>query len=370
MKTKAKKLFFFDKVVLLLNCVAAVSILISYFSPFTDPQKIWFVAFFGLAYPPLLLSNVLCIVYYIFRAKMHFVISLLCILIGWPVLTHNISFHSSTPPGKKTNERFIRMMTYNAHSFTAINVYNDVPTKRKMFRMLEEQQPDIVCFQEFYRKHKGEFDTPDSLTKILPTKHYYYQPFDLHDADDYGLAIFSKYPIIKKGIIILSPGSNDNKSIFTDIVYKSDTIRIYCIHLQSIHFEPEDYAYLDSVSHHGEADIHSSRRIGGKLKLAFIKRSQQVKTIQQHAAKCPYPYIIAGDFNDTPTSYAVNQLAKGLKNTFVEKGRGLGRTYNGDFPNYQIDYILTSPRFDVMNYHIIEKKLSDHYPVQSDLVLK
>ena len=58
--------------------------------------------------------------------------------------------------------------------------------------------------------------------------------------------------------------------------------------------------------------------------------------------QCPYPYIISGDFNDTPSSYAVNQMAKGFKNAFREKGTGLGRTYNGDFPNYQIDYIMAS----------------------------
>jgi endonuclease/exonuclease/phosphatase family metal-dependent hydrolase len=62
-------------------------------------------------------------------------------------------------------------------------------------------------------------------------------------------------------------------------------------------------------------------------------------------------------------------MAKGLNNSFREKGSGLGRTYNGDFPNYQIDYIMSSKQFSVFNYKVIEKKLSDHYPVRSDLVL-
>lgn len=92
--------------------------------------------------------------------------------------------------------------------------------------------------------------------------------------------------------------------------------------------------------------------------------------MKDHMAQCPYPYIVAGDFNDTPSSYAVNQMSKGIKNAFREKGRGLGRTYNGDIPNYQIDYILVSPQFDVLNYTVIEKKLSDHYPIRSDLLLK
>ena len=91
--------------------------------------------------------------------------------------------------------------------------------------------------------------------------------------------------------------------------------------------------------------------------------------IKDHAAQCPYPYIISGDFNDTPSSYAVNAMAQGLKNAFREKGSGFGRTYNGNFPNYQIDYIMASPQFEVADYQIIEKRLSDHYPVRSDLLL-
>ena len=113
----------------------------------------------------------------------------------------------------------------------------------------------------------------------------------------------------------------------------------------------------------------SARRLGSKLKVAFEKRSAQAEKVKEDALKCPYPYIIAGDFNDTPSSYAVNFIAEGLKNAFREKGSGIGRTYNGKFPNYQIDYIIASPQFDVASYQVTEKQLSDHYPVRSDLVL-
>ena len=101
-----------------------------------------------------------------------------------------------------------------------------------------------------------------------------------------------------------------------------------------------------------------------------MKRSDQVFKIKQHAATCPYPYLITGDFNDTPASFTVNQMERGMINAFEEKGSGFGRTYNGSFPNFQIDYIMAVPGFDVLDYRIIKKKLSDHFPVRSDLVLK
>jgi endonuclease/exonuclease/phosphatase family metal-dependent hydrolase len=62
-------------------------------------------------------------------------------------------------------------------------------------------------------------------------------------------------------------------------------------------------------------------------------------------------------------------MSEGLHNSFRKKGSGLGITYNGDFPNFQIDYILASPEFEIRNYLITDKKLSDHYPVRSDVEL-
>ena len=76
-----------------------------------------------------------------------------------------------------------------------------------------------------------------------------------------------------------------------------------------------------------------------------------------------------GDFNDTPVSYAITQMSKNLKNGFLEKGSGLGITYNGDFPNFQIDYIFASKQFDFKDYKIIKREFSDHYPVCSTVTL-
>jgi endonuclease/exonuclease/phosphatase family metal-dependent hydrolase len=118
-----------------------------------------------------------------------------------------------------------------------------------------------------------------------------------------------------------------------------------------------------------QTNMSSPRRIGGRLKLAFIKRSQQVGLVKNHSLTCITPYVVAGDFNDTPVSYTLHQMANGLVNTFKEKGSGLGVTYNGDFPNFQIDYILATPNFGVRNYRIIDKKLSDHFAVRADLQL-
>ena len=159
------------------------------------------------------------------------------------------------------------------------------------------------------------------------------------------------------------------QNIFVDIKYANEVIRIYCLHLQSTRFAEEDHQYLKNLSKYGKVSIPDLKRINSKLKMAFIKRSMEVSLVKQNMAKCPYPYIVQGDFNDTPSSFSINQIGKGLKNAFIEKGSGFGFTYYGDFPNFQIDYILASPQFNIMGYTVIKKKLSDHYPILSDLLL-
>lgn len=368
MKAK-RKTSLFDKILLGLNILLCIGLLISYLAPVTDPKKAWVIAFFGLAYPMLLLGNVIMVFYWLFRKRLYLFISALTILCGWNVLNNNIGFHTQAADQPVKEGNTIRMMTYNVHNFKRYGSKNDISTKRDILQIIREQQPDVIGFQEFYTRKHGEYDMRDSITHIMGSDQYYFQPIIFNNDESIGVAIFSKFPIVSHGFILLADKKSLNSCVYIDVKKGDRVFRVYSAHLQSINFEPEDYKYINSITRQG-TDMSSTRRVGSKLKYAFLKRSDQVIKIKEHAASCPYPYIISGDFNDTPCSYAVTEMAKGLKNAFHERGVGFGRTYNGNFPNYQIDYIMTSPQFDVLNYRVIEKKLSDHYPVRSDLVLK
>ena len=365
-----KKQSIFSRILLWINLFFCFAILISYLAPYIDPRKVWLIAFFGLAYPPLLLVNIIMMLYWLLRKRWQFLFSLVSILVGWMVLTNNIGFRFNSNFTKVPGLDVIRAMTYNVHNFKHFGSTNDISTKHEILELINQEQPDVIGFEEFFTRNKGEYEMRDSIGKILGTKYFYFEPFNFNYLEAIGMAIFSKYPIVNHGLIRLSEDKGSgNQCLYVDVKKGSKTFRYYAIHLQSINFNPEDYKYLDSVSKKGKTDLAATKKLGGKLKSAFMKRSEQVFKIKDHAAQCPYPYIIAGDFNDTPSSFAVNQMAKGLKNAFREKGSGMGRTYNGDFPNYQIDFIMTSPQFEVASYKVIEKKLSDHYPLRSDLIL-
>lgn len=370
MKKAKTKFSFLTRLLLFINCGVALALLIAYLAPVVDPRKFWPVAFFGLAYPPLLLLNVIFIIYWLIRRSKLALLSVITILTGYNVLLNNIgfSFWSNKDPEPQVGN--MRVLTYNVHNFKKYGEEMEGATRHNILQTIKEINPDIIGIQEFFSRKRGRFAMKDSISELIKTSYQHFETNMENRDEAAGLAIFSRFPIVSKGSVAIAPVGSGNQCIYADIKTGNQIIRFYCIHLQSIRFEPEDYQYLDTVTKSGKADISSTRRLGVKLKRAFLKRTEQVFIIKNHAAQCPYPYILSGDFNDTPTSFAVNQMRKGLKNAFREKGFGLGRTYNGDFPNYQIDYILTGKRFDVLSYNIVQKKLSDHYPVYADVVLK
>jgi len=366
---KRAKPTFLDKLVRLIALGLVVALLLGFLASKIDPRSFELIAFFGLAYPYILVLNLMMIVWWCLRKRWAFAgLTLTAVLLSWNVLTATFGFAGESGEGPKADQGLIRMMTYNVHSFKPYGQRNIEYVKQQMLDLIAAENPDIICFQEYYTRRKGSFDITDSLKKILDKPYYYFVPSSENEYEATGLATFSRYPIKNKGEITFPYGWG-NSSIFVDVLVGKQTLRVYNVHLQSISFDKQDYNYLDQVKYKMEPKLYPSKRILKMLRNAFRKRSEQVDIMKAHMKTCEIPFIVAGDFNDTPASYAVTQMTKSLKNTFKEQGTGFGKTYNGKFPNFQIDYIATTKTIDVLNYLIIEAKLSDHFPVRSDLRL-
>ncbi len=366
---KTTKPTFLAKLIRLLAFGLAAGLLLGFLAGRFDPRDFQILAFFGLAYPFFLVLNLMMIIWWCLRKKWMFALStLVVVLIGWNAIVATFGINGESGNGAKSDANLIRMMTYNVHSFKPYGEENVESVKQQMLELIAKQDPDIICFQEYFTRRKGTFDITDSLKKILNKPYYYFVPSSENSYEATGLAIFSKYPIKNKGEIPFVNGWG-NESIFVDVQIGKKLLRVYNVHLQSISFDKQDYIYIDQVKQKMEPQLYASKRILLMLRRAFLKRSEQVDVMKAHMKTCETPYIVAGDFNDTPASYAVTQMTKSLKNTFIEQGTGFGKTYNGKFPNFQIDYIATTKNIDVINYHIIEAKLSDHFPVRSDLRL-
>ena len=360
------KYTFFDKIFLPLSIISVICLLLGTIAGSVDPRSNFLMAYFALAYPYSLFVCILFLVWWSIRKRWAFSLVIIFIIaIGYKTIHATFGFGGDEGGSEKV-EGSIRMMTYNVHSFKLFGENNTIPVKEKMLQVVKDQNPDIICFQEFYTRRKGKFNTIDSLKKLLKMDHYYFRPAGDNDYEAFGLAIFSKYPIKNKGEIVFD-SYGDNMSIYADLDINGKALRVFNVHFQSISFQPQDYQFIDQLTQKTRGKLYASKRILRMLKRAFVKRSDQVDIMKKEMANCKTAYLIAGDFNDTPASYAVNQVTKGLNNSFIEKGSGFGKTYNGKFPNFQIDYIATSKDFEILNYQITKAKLSDHFPVRTDI---
>lgn len=358
------------------NIIAMLGLLLSYLALFVSPAKLWVAAFFGLGFPLLYLSNLFFFLFWLlFRWRLALFSG---ILLAAGAVKINDLYQWRTPPSfreieqAKAADSTIHVTSYNVRLFDLYNWTRNKFTRNSILELLQRENADVMCFQEFFYEDTGKFNTLDTLLQIQPARNYHIEhTAHVKKVNHWGIATFSRFPIVSKGQIMFRD-SSDNISMYTDIKAYGDTFRVYNLHLESIRFKREDYKAIKELAENDTlVDSESPRRIIEKMRRAFIRRARQTDVIARHIALCPHPVIVCGDFNDTPYSYSYHQISKGLKDAFRTAGSGLGTTYAGLIPMLRIDYILYNPAyFDAVYFHTIRKKLSDHYPVNAILRLK
>lgn len=253
-------------------------------------------------------------------------------------------------------------MEYNVRTFQGLDRYA-TSTQDEIVQIIKEKQPDIIALEEYVVRKSDKENITASINRVLNSKSHYFKTYRIASGDSSGIAIFSKLPVIDSGSVP-APEALQIHAAFIDVKYKDRMFRVYSIHLAAVEINANDKAQMLN----GNLRLNETSFIQGKLISAFLMRSYQVRYIKNSLDSCPYPYIVMGDFNDTPNSYAVNTLGEGLKSAFAEKGSGWGVTYYSKFPKLQIDHILVNPQFEVLNYEAIDKRVSDHRPVVSDVL--
>ncbi len=352
-----------------LNYFCILSIILSYTARYINPNAFWPLAFFGLGYPILFILNVFFIIYWFAQMRVIGLWSVLALSIGWNSFFSYFQFNlSSTAPTNKD----VKVMSYNCMLFDLYNWSHNKKSRELIFDMLQEESPDILCLQEFFTSEaKNHFNNTDTLTEFLSAKNIHTEyAITLRGTDHWGVATLSKYPVVKKGKILFNTNSN-NICIYTDVIINRDTVRIYNVHLASIHFGKKEYKFIDDIIHDKSTEeIEGSKNILRHLKLAFVKRSEQVAIVSEHIAACKYKKIVCGDFNDTPSSFAYRKIKGDMQDAFMESGSGIGRTYAGKLPALRIDYILYSENFESYNYKHFPETYTDHYPISCYLKVK
>lgn len=367
-----KKVFRWRNVVGVISIIAFTSLLLSYLSPFINPNTIKFIPLFGLAYPFILLSNILLLIFWlVVKSKWAWVIGITIIIGG------KLHFRVFTLGSDDDNEDAIELsiMSYNVRLFDRYNSdrKKSYTTKDKIFNFLRENSTDVICFQEFYQQDAPtSFVTKDSLIPLLKTVDYHERyAHHLAGRQNFGVAIYSKFPIIEKGTINFNNESSQfNFCIYSDIVKEKDTFRVYNVHLQSIRFGKEDYALFEESTLPNKVKQNRILQLFSKVTKAYPVRAEQTQLILEHVKKSPFPVIICGDFNDTPMSYTYNRFYSSMVDAYKNTSTGIGATYIGKIPIGRIDYIFHSSELGSTQFSIQEEELSDHRAIQCSVFQK
>jgi len=367
---KSKKNTVLVKIFFITNVFFSLLLLVSYITPYVDPEKLWVFAFIGLLYPFLVIINILFIFFWLIKFKVFILLPLISLILGYSHLSslYRISFSSEQP-----HDATFTLLSYNVRLF---NIYEFQKSDKRKFEprnqiinYIIENNPDIICFQEFFYDKSGFYKTVDTIMKANNMNDYF-TSFTINNDKSYysGVASFSRYPIINKGILPFSINTA-NKSIFIDIVRDKDTIRIFNVHLESIRLNKTDEIfYKDFLSQNNQNEFKKgTKKILTKVKRAFIKRSVQAKELHKCIMQSPYPVVVCGDFNDTPISFTYKTVSKNLHDAFLKNGKGISITYKRKFPAYRIDYILYDDNIVSTYYQRDKIKTSDHYPIIAKL---
>jgi endonuclease/exonuclease/phosphatase family metal-dependent hydrolase len=346
---------------ILSNIGAALPLLLSYLASWINPEKIYWIALLALGYPFLLLFNVFFLAYWLWQRDRMLYLSLFSLVLG---LGHIFNYWAWQPITRQADKTAFRLMSYNTHYFNTTDPQLDwLKSQDLMLACIKKNKPQIVCLQEFSGKGKASTERAKTfLEKQAKLPHSCF-------GGGSSLAIFSQYPILRHELLRF-PQSH-NAVLWADIQHPKGRIRVYCMHLQSIRlgadadevFKQENLSSLDE-----RKTLAKYRRIGSKLKRAFVQRADQAQWLAEHLRQSPYPVLLAGDLNDTPISFAYAQVQKGLQDAFVAAGWGLGSTYAGRLPALRIDYIFAGAQFRIYNFwRLAAANYSDHYPILAEL---
>lgn len=358
-------MFILKKILHVVNLCLVLGLLLTYLPSLVDFDSFPKLTLLSYAYPFLFLANlVFVLLWLVLGPRTRALWSAVAIAIRFSFVLGLVNFSKQEVKHNKD----IGILSYNVETFLHNNLYDE--NKDSVISYIHRSKPDIVCLQDCHDwvNDKGGFH--HRMTKVLNYRYCYYfkQSQDSkHIAD---CVIFSKYHILQAGTIL--PDNERNYSlIYADILIDSKTIRVYNFHLLSYRLDQSDRSSYSELIHGHTQKSKEGKLILKKLVDADLAKKKQSEEILPLLDSVPYPYVIAGDFNSTPFSYIYRRYTAKLSDSFVHKGRGIGRTYNGVFPAYRIDYILFEKQyFRPKSYSSPALDFSDHYPVTVTFELK
>ena len=319
----------------------------------TEPHGL-LMQWLGLLLPLILAINFLLIVYWTIRKKWFALPLLISILLNIPFISRVFQYPLK-PEIQQQSENNLRVASYNVGDMRFINWWI---LDGEAIHFIKEERIDILCLQEFPDDKKKEDDFINAIQEPMP-----FHTILSSEKGGMKVALFCRYPILQSYAIEF-PFESRNSAMWADIDVKGNIVRVFNNHLQTT-----------SISQHNLFskridDVLTSDYINC-INNNFILRSKQADIIRSKIEKSPYPIIVCGDFNDTPSSYTYQKIKGNLIDSFSACGKGYEYTYRYLGNLFRIDFIFYSDEtFSGISHRSYNKEYSDHKPVIVDIKMK
>lgn len=352
---------FGKRILILLNVL--VSLLLLYPLFFTPISFIWINGFLGIITPYLLVFEIIMLLFWLIVKPWLALPSLISLVVGWKLIMVIVGWHPGLSFTQKKKDNTLRIISWNVKGFNGIQPNSTMKLRTQdIAYSIQKWNPDIICMQEYNtNERKGDIANHEQYFEEKYPYSYFSKDYQTPEAAYFsGCIIYSKYKILHAQRM---PYTNQESLINVTLLKGDDTIRVYTTHLASYRLKHDDFEAIDGAT-------KSKWGVIRKMKHAFTERAVQAELVREQINASPYPTILTGDFNDVPSSYTYQHIAKGWQDAFLEKGFGIGASYMGLSPTLRIDYILANKSWEVKAWELVDENLSDHHMIMADLMLK
>jgi endonuclease/exonuclease/phosphatase family metal-dependent hydrolase len=239
--------------------------------------------------------------------------------------------------------RPVRVLVLNMHAGKDASGADNL---QRIADLIGSNTPDIVLLQEVDRgtKRSGGVDQVGRLEESTGYDGAFGASLISYDGGQYGIAVLSKRPIAYQSTISLpvapaqtrAGGSHEPR---VALVVLANMDRRVMWRVVNTHLDPADEG----------------------------AREQEVAsllTVTREQAAAGTPFVAGGDLNSTPESPVQQSLkAAGLRDAWLECGKGDGFTYPADAPAKRIDYLFLAGELHCNDAQVLDTTLSDHRPL-------
>nr|WP_253931578.1 endonuclease/exonuclease/phosphatase family protein [Lewinella sp. W8] len=317
---------------------------------YVSPDIIWPPAIVALLLPGLLLVTGLFLAYQLYRRRWAAAaLPGLVMIIALPTLSKLFAVALGGAAEPSADAESLTVVTANVRGFKD-DAWKSLP-ESTVRNSIEAFGADLLLLQEAGRPRGAA-----SRSEAVKVAGDYASR--LHPQEK-TLATFGNHPM--ETVAIHFEGYNG--FTVTDHRTPVGKLRVINVHLQSNRItRMAGELRQDSTIEAGANRLQAMFRSYGN---AARTRARQAAEILAYVEESPHPVIVAGDFNDVPSSYTYQRIrTPRLQDAWVERGFGLGTTFTGPLPGLRIDFVLADTSLSVRSIERLSEGYSDHRPLK------